>query len=186
MLFTATSPGVKFLGKTAPLGSSATNTPTIVFGAGYEWIIVYHYIAGYSGGGGIARLQLGTGSAVDTGTNYSMVTSRLIAGGTTVGTTTSRVSQAGIEIANAATTSGRRGIHEIWNPVGDPKFLDSRTVTYTGNPTTAAVAAASMDLCAGMWVQNSEAQCIRMDGGSAGVSLLAGSFISVYGLPRVS
>jgi len=176
--------GAKFLGKTTPLASSNTTTPTIVFGPGYEWLFVYHYIAGYTSGGGIARIQLGTASTVDTGANYGSITARFIAGGATVGTTTSTASTNGFAVANVATTFGRRGQHMIWNPTTDPKFIDSRTATYTAqNPTTAASAHGSLDVVCGNWWNNAEAQCVAMDGGGS-VSLLTGSYISVYGVPR--
>lgn len=178
--------GAIFLGKTTPLGSNQQNTPILDFGPGWEKLFIYVLINGYTSGGDIARLQFGTTlGSVDTGNNYSVCTSRLIAGGTTVGTTTSRTSQAGIEVANVATTNGRRGLHEVWNPVGDPKFCDSRTLTYTSqNPAAATAAHASIDYTCGNWWQNSEAVCVRLNAGSAGNSILTGSFISVSGIPR--
>jgi hypothetical protein len=176
--------GARFLGKTVPLAASATTTPTIVFGAGYEWLLIYFFVAGYTGSS-IARLQFGTAATPDTGTNYSVITAQFVAGGATVGTTTSRVSQAGVEVANVATTNGRRGRALIWNPTSDPKFIECGTITYTSQTPAAATAAhASLDKTEGNWWNNGEAQCIRLEGGSSGNSLLTASYISVYGLPR--
>lgn len=175
-------PGAHHLGKTPPLGSAAATTPTLVFGPGYGKLFIYHFIAGYSGGGGIALLQFGVAATVDTGSNYSAATAHFIAGGTTVGTTTSRVSQTGVHVANDSTTNGRRGEHEVWNPAGDPKFIDGRTATYTSQTPAAATAAhATISLVTGNWWNNTQAQCIAMSGG--GVNLLTGSYIDVYGVP---
>ncbi|HSW83556.1 MAG TPA: hypothetical protein VLH12_08780 [Usitatibacter sp.] len=183
-LWTPSPLGAHLLGKTVPLAGSATTTPTLVFGPGYEWLLVYFFIPGYSGAS-IARLQLGTAATPDTAANYSMITGQFVAGGATVGTTTSRVSQAGIEVANVATTNGRRGRALIWNPATDPKFAECGTITYTSQTPAAATAAhASLDSTAGNWWNNAEAQCIRLEGGSSGNSLLTGAYISVYGLPR--
>lgn len=177
-------PGAVHLGKTTPLGSAAATTPTLVFGPGYKYLYVYHFIAGYSGSA-IATIQLGTTTSVDTGTNYSSATSHFVMGGTTVGTSTSRVSQTGLQVANDAVTNGRRGLHIIWNPEGDPKFAQGLTNTYSSQTPAAATAAhATLSVTGGNWWNNTQAQCVRMDG--AGVNLLTGSYIDVYGLPGAS
>jgi hypothetical protein len=172
-----------FLGATVPLASSQSTTPTLVFGPGWGKLFIYHFIAGYTSGGGIARLQFGTGTTVDTGANYSACTAHFIAGGATVGTTTSRVSQGGVQVANDSTTNGRRGLHEVWNPSGNPKFIDGRTNTYTSQTPAAATAAhATYSIVGGNWWNNGQAQCVAMDAGGS-VSLLTGSYITVYGIP---
>jgi hypothetical protein len=170
-----------WLGKTTPLASAAASTPTLVFGPGYRYLLVYHYIAGYSGSA-IATIRLGTGTTVDTGANYSSMTAHFVAGGTTVGTSTSRVSQTGMQVANDAVNTGRRGQHIIWNPEGDPKFMETVTNTYSStSPAAAATAHSTISICGGNWWNNAQAQCINMEG--AGTNLNAGSYIDVYGLP---
>jgi hypothetical protein len=173
-------PQAVWLGKTTPLASSAAQTPTLVFGAGWRYLFVYHYIAGYSGSA-IAVIRLGTDSTIDSGTTYSSATSHFIMGGATLGTSTSRVSQTGLQIANDAVTNGRRGITTIWNPEGDPKFAQTVTNTYSSqSPASAATTHATLSVCGGNWWNNTQAKCIDMSG--AGTSLTTGSYIDVYGL----
>lgn len=175
--------GAKFLGKTTPLAAQASSTPVLVFGPGYEWLLIYHYIAGYSSSGGIARLQFGTATTVDTGTNYSWVAQNATSSATATAYSTN-VSAGGIGVGKTAVTSGRRGQHMVWNPTTDPKFIDSRTITFGGTaPVSAASTHTSIDQTMGNWWQNSEAQCAAMDAGGT-VQLLSGSYISVYGVPR--
>lgn len=171
--------GAVFLGQTAPLGGAAAATPTLVFGPGWGKLFIYQYIAGYSSGGGIALIQFGAAGVVDTGNNYSSWTQQF---GTNSTAGQSRVSQAGIHVANDSTTNGRRGLHEVWNPEGNPKMCDSRTNTFSSqNPVSQTTAQSTMSLCCGHWWNNSQAQCVAMNGG--GVNLLAGSYITVYGIP---
>jgi hypothetical protein len=174
-------PQAVWLGKTVPLAASAANTPTLVFGPGYRYLFIYHYIAGYSGSA-IATIRLGTTTTVDTAANYSSATSHFVMGGATVGTSTSRVSQTGLQVANDAVTNGRRGLTIIWNPEGDPKFAQTVTNTYSAqNPAAAATAHATLSIGGGNWWNNTQAQCCNMEG--AGTNLLTGSYIDVYGLP---
>lgn len=174
-------PGAVFLGKTTPLASSAANTPTLVFGPGYHYLFIYHYIAGYSGSA-IATIRLGTGTTVDTGTTYSSATAHFVMGGTTLGTSSSRVSQTGLQVANDAVTNGRRGLTIVWNPEGDPKFAQTVTNTYSSqSPAAATTSHATMSICGGNWWNNTQAQCCNMEG--AGTNLTTGSYIDVYGLP---
>lgn len=171
----------EFLGATTPLGSAQANTPTIVFGPGWGMLFIHIYIAGYSGGS-IATIQLGTGTTVDTGTNYSAGTAHFVMGGTTVGTSTSRVSQTGVQVANDSVTNGRRGVAVIANPSGAPKTLITQIATFSAqSPTSAATSYSTLSNVVGMWSNTSQAQCIAMSG--AGVNLNTGSFISVYGTP---
>lgn len=176
-----TIPGAVFLGATVPLAANAADTPVIVFGPGYGHLFIYHYIAGYASGGGIALLRFGTSTTVDTGSNYSSFTSHWIVAAT-VQASVSRVSQTGLQVANDSTNNGRRGLHQVFNPAGAPKMADTRTVTWGAqNPAAAATAMVTQSVCQGTWWQNSQAQCVALNGG--GVNLLAGSFISVYGIP---
>jgi hypothetical protein len=174
-------PGATFLGATTPLGSAASTTGVVVFGPGWGHLFIYHYIAGYSGSA-IAMIRLGTGTTTDSGTNYSSGTSHFVMGGATVGTSTSRVSQTGIHVANDAVTNGRRGLHQVHNPATQVKTVDGRTNTYGGTSPTAATAIATLSLVVGSWHNTTaQAQCAEMFGN--GVNLNAGSYISVYGIP---
>lgn len=177
-------PQAQFLGATTPLASSATTTPTLVFGPGWGKLFIYHFVAGYSGGGGIARIQFGTATTVDTGANYSNGSFRV----TTTAANSQLVSSGAVNgfpiaASTSSTTNGRRGLHEVWNPSGNPKYIDSRTLTFTStNPAAASAAHAAMEFVYGNWWQNSQAQCVAMDGGGS-VNLLTGSYITVYGVP---
>lgn len=175
------APGAQFLGATTPLGSAASTTGVVVFGPGWGHVFIYHYIAGYSGSQ-IAMLRLGTGTTTDTGTNYSSATAHFVMGGTTVGTSTSRVSQTGLHVANDAVTNARRGLHQVHNPATQNKTIDGRTVTYSATSPTAASGMATMSMTVGTWHNTTaQAQCVEMIGN--GVNLNAGSYISVYGIP---
>jgi hypothetical protein len=175
------APQAAFLGATTPLGSAASTTGVIVFGPGWGHLFIYHYIAGYSGSA-IALIRLGTGTTTDSGTNYSSATSHFVMGGTTVGTSNSRVSQTGIHVANDAVTNARKGLHQVHNPATQAKTIDGRTATYGGTSPTAATAYSTLSLVVGIWNNTAaQAQCCEMFGN--GVNLNAGSYISVYGIP---
>lgn len=174
-------PGATFLGATTPLGSAASTTGVVTFAAGYGHLFIYHYIAGYSGSG-IALIRLGNSTTADSGTNYSSATGHFVLGGTTVGSSTSRVSQTGIHVANDSVANARRGLHQIHNPATANKTVDGRTVTYSATSPTAASAQATLSLVVGAWHNTTaQAQCAEMVGN--GVNLNAGSYISVYGIP---
>lgn len=173
-------PAATFLGS-AVLGSNATTIGPVVFGPGWGYLYVYHFIAGYTGGD-IALLRLGTGATVDTGTTYSSYATLL--GASTV-TSTALASTSGIKVAQDTTTNARRGHHEIFNGTGTGfnKFVDSRTLTYSAQNPTSATTVTSQSIVTGTWFNTAQAQCAGLFGGLGGASLLAGSFISVYGIP---
>jgi len=177
-------PEATFLG-TASLGSSNANLGPVVFGPGWGFLYVYHFIAGYTGSD-IALLRLGTGTTVDTGTNYSWIATHWT--GSAAGTPSTNVSQTGIRVANDAVTTPRRGHHEIFNGTGTNmnKFVDSRTLTFSATSATAATTITSMSMVTGTWFNTAQAQCVGLNGGTGGASLLSGSFISVYGIPGTS
>lgn len=176
-------PGAMFLGRSAPLAAAAANTPVVTFGPGYSKLFVYHFIAGYAGGGGIARLRFGAASGVVSATQYSAITEHTVPAASGV-SVTSRVNEAGVRVANDTTTNARRGLHEIYNPsgAGIPLMCDGRTITYNAaglqTPTTVQ---ATFSKVVGHWFSGTQAVCVDMDGG--GVNLNASSFIEVHGIP---
>lgn len=180
----AFAPGATFLGggPGTALGSQGTDTPIIPVPAGYGYLFLYHYIAGYSNTG-VAIYRFGTTeTAVDTGTTYSCFTSHWITTAT-VQTSNNRISQTGVWVANDAVTSGRRGQANIYNPNGGPKDITVQTVTYGAqNPTTAATAQSTQSVCTGTWWNNGQIRSVRLNAGT-GSNLVAGSYISVYGIP---
>lgn len=77
-------------------------------------------IGGYSGGGGIARLEMGNASTVDTGTNYAFGGFN-IASGTSTAPTVSGIgsgstAQEGCPVSGSVTTGGRQVFIEVVNP----------------------------------------------------------------------
>lgn len=175
-------PGAQYLGE-AVLGSSNANLGPVIFGPGWGFLFVEHFIAGYTGTD-IALLRLGTGTTVDTGTNYSFISSHWVTG-TTAQSSSPLSAQTGIRVANDGTTNSRRGHHDIFNGSGTNrnKFVDSRTITYAGTGATAATTVSSQSLVTGTWFNTAQAQCVGLNGGTGGNSLTAGSFIVVYGIP---
>lgn len=183
----AFSPGAVFIGggPSTALGAQATDTPVIPIPAGMGYLFIYYYIAGYSNSG-VAILRLGTTeTAVDTSTTYSCFTSHWIVTAT-VQASVSRVSQTGLWVANDAATNGRRGQVSIYNPNGGPKNATFQTVTYGAqNPTTAATAQSTQSVCTGSWWNNAQVRSVRLNAGT-GSNLIAGTYISVYGIPGTS
>jgi len=174
-------PGARLLGSVT-LGSSNANVGPIVFGPGYGRLWIEHFIAGYSGSG-IAIIQFGTGTTVDTGANYASGGFHVTMGTAAVSATpTSRVSQAGLQVANDATANARDGVHEVSNATGRPKICDSRTITYSTTSLTAATAITTISVMVGRWFNNAQAQCVGMNASGA-LTLNSGTALSVYGIP---
>ena len=173
--------GAHKLGETT-MGSTAAATATISWAGFYGVLFIEHVIAGYSGSG-IAILQFGTtAGTLDTGSNYASGGFHVTMGTAAVtATPTSRVSQVGVQVANDATANARYGMHQVQNPNGRNKQVDSRTTTYATTTVTAATAISTISVMEGRWFQNSPAQCVAMLGN--GVNLLTGSSLAVYGIP---
>src|SRR4051812_44931234 len=175
----AFAPGAMFLGK-AKLAAQANTIGPVAIPVGYGYLQVQFFIAGYAGAGGIAMIQLGTTSAVDTGTNYSSYRNHFT---TAFGGGSSNISQAGVHVANDATTNARRGIAQVWNPQGENKIVVVQTVTYSAQNPTAASAMASQSNVSGAWFNTGQALSVALN---VSVGLLANSTLAVYGIPGTS
>lgn len=171
------SNAARFIGS-AVLGSAATDIGPVAIPAGYGYLQVQFYIAGYSASQ-IAGLRLGTTASTDAGTNYSCFTNHFT---TVFGGGTSFPSVGRLLVANDATTNGRRGIAQIHNASGQNKIIVVQTVTYSAANPTAASAMASQSNASGAWFNTGQAISVSMNSGGAG-TLSTGSYISVYGIP---
>jgi hypothetical protein len=169
-------PEATFLGSATTAGG--TDLGPIVFGPGWGVLIVNIYITGYAGSQ-IAKIRLGTGTTVDTGTNYSFWAQNFTAAATAGG---SNVSQTGFNVAQVAQTTGRRGNAVIHNSSGQNKIITLEGTDYSASSPTAASAMAGAHVVAGAWFNTAQAQCIGLNSGG-GSNLNSGTIISVYGIP---
>jgi hypothetical protein len=160
----ATAVNWRFLGN-AVLGSAAA-TVAVTLLASLKHLRVEYYIAGYAGAGGIAMVQYN----LDTGNNYN----RTVSDNSGVPTQTNATS--GIRVANTTATTERFGEFKVRNVSAQKKFTVGHGTTL-GAPTATGP---NQNDFSGWWT-NVAGLITSIQLGNAGVNLLTGSELIVWG-----
>jgi hypothetical protein len=145
-------------------------------------------ITSYSGGGGIARAQLGNSSTPDTGTNYAFGGFNIASGTSTAPTVTGvgsgATAQSGVPVSGSATTLGRFVQLNISNPGAAIKYFTIETsgvgASAAVTPNLAHIAGTWNNTTTGIGVIQFQA-CTTINGSCTTVNFGAGTTLTVWG-----
>lgn len=150
--------------------------------------IIRLIIAGYSGGGGVARAEFGNTSTVDTGSNYAFGGFSIASGTSTAPTVTGigsgSTAQEGVPVSGSTTTAGRFVQLNISNPGALIKYF---TIETSGIGASAAVTP-NLAHIAGTWNNTTSGigtiqfkACSATTGTCSTVNFTTGTTLTVWG-----
>jgi hypothetical protein len=174
----------QFLGTASSTTSTISVVPTVARKHYYVRLI----IAGYSGGGGIARAQFGNSSTPDTGNNYAFggfnIASGTSSAPTVSGVGSASTAQSGVPVSGSATTGGRFVQLNISNSGARIKYL---TIETSGVGASAAVTP-NLAHIAGTWNNTTNGigviqfqACTTINGSCTTVNFTTGTTLTVWG-----
>ncbi|MFL6314806.1 MAG: hypothetical protein ACJ71W_22095 [Terriglobales bacterium] len=168
--------------------TASTSTISVTATTARKHYIVRLIITGYSGGGGIARAQLGNTSTPDTGTNYAFGGFNLASGTSTAPTVTGvgsgSTAQSGCPVSGSATTVGRFVQMNVSNPGAAIKYFTIETsgigASAAVTPNLAHIACTWNNTTSGIGTIQFQA-CTTINGACTTVNFNSGTSLTVWG-----